>query len=168
MIVAPSLSLFSPLFAMRRSWVRIPSRPPDSETCTIFESGRSSKSISATSPLIKLSPPRFLYPSGDLLAAVAARPNWTRTTSLVETATMLRGPKFSSHAVFADHTSYVGRMAATFSGRIVAARRPRLSVAAGRRRTKTEVFNPQLNPQFEWSCRTCAVLGSPRGTCKFL
>jgi hypothetical protein len=31
-IVAPCLSLFSPLFAMRRSWVRIPSRPPDSVT----------------------------------------------------------------------------------------------------------------------------------------
>ena len=27
--MAPSLSLFSPLFAMRRSWVRIPSRPPN-------------------------------------------------------------------------------------------------------------------------------------------
>ena len=26
--MAPCLSLFSPLFAMRRSWVRIPSRPP--------------------------------------------------------------------------------------------------------------------------------------------
>jgi hypothetical protein len=28
-IVALCLSLFSPLFAMRRSWVRIPSRPPN-------------------------------------------------------------------------------------------------------------------------------------------
>jgi hypothetical protein len=40
---------------------------------------------------------------GDLLAAVAARPDWTRTTSLVETVTMLHGPKFWWHAVFADH-----------------------------------------------------------------
>ena len=106
MIVAPCLSLFSPLFAMRRSWVPIPSRPPvQKETYTIFESGQFSKSISAISPLIKLSrAPRFLI-HGDLLAAVAARPNWTRTTSLVETVTMLRGPKFSSHAaVFADHS----------------------------------------------------------------
>src|SRR6266478_5507157 len=31
-IVAPCLSLFSPLFAMRRPGVRIPSRPPDFKT----------------------------------------------------------------------------------------------------------------------------------------
>ena len=56
------------------------------------------KPLNQTEP----SPAFFIHP-GDLLAAVAARPDWTRTTSLVETITMLHAPKFSSHAVFADH-----------------------------------------------------------------
>src|SRR5260370_14188242 len=92
---------------MRRSSVRIPSRPPDSkkETYTIFESARSSKSISAISPLIKLSrAPHFLYSSGGLACCCCGTP-WIghEPLSLVETVTMLHGPKLSSHAVFADH-----------------------------------------------------------------
>ena len=91
---------------MRRSWVRIPSRPPDSKKKKL------TPSLKAADPKINLgdkplkqtepSTPLSLSHPGDLLAAVAARPDWTRTTSLVETVTMLRGPKFSSHAVFAD------------------------------------------------------------------
>ena len=45
-------------------------------------------------PLNQTEPsPAFFIHSGDLLAAVAARPDWTRTTSLVEPVTMLHGPK---------------------------------------------------------------------------
>lgn len=31
-----------------------------------------------------------------------------------------------------------------------------------------KIFNPQLNPQFDMSCMTCAAFGSPRVSSKLL
>ena len=78
-------------FAMRRSWVRIPSRPPDSKNLhhlwkrPILKINLGDKPLNQT----ELSIPLSFYSSGDLLAAVAARLIGQRTTSLVETVTKI-------------------------------------------------------------------------------
>ena len=40
--------------------------------------------------------------------------------------------------------------------------------ATGRRRPSGPATAGVFNPQFEWSCMTCAVFGSPRSSCKLL